>query len=292
MTFHIPIMVTEILESLHIEKNDIVLDATAGLGGHSEAFLNKLSSSGLLICSDQDNEAISFCQEKFKENTNVKVIKSNFSNILSSLADLKITPNKILLDLGYSSYQLDQSNRGFSFLKDEPLDMRMSQENRLSAKHILHTYSLAQLSDMFYQHGDLIHNKKLCQNIIDTRKKESFKTTFQLVDCIKKSYFFGNNRKNYMKICSQVFQALRIEVNKEFDHINSFLNQLNEQMTQNSRISFLTFHSSEDRLIKHWFKKNKELFKPINKKVIQASQSEILQNSRSKPAKLRTYIKL
>ncbi|RAP37223.1 16S rRNA (cytosine(1402)-N(4))-methyltransferase [Candidatus Marinamargulisbacteria bacterium SCGC AAA071-K20] len=293
MTRHIPVLLEDVLNNLDIQKDDIVLDGTAGFGGHSEQLLNKLDTSGTLICCDQDKVAIEHCKTKFDSHNNVLFYNINYSSIFDVLKKQKSKPpNKILIDLGFSSFQLDSAGRGFSFLQDEPLDMRMDTSKSQTAAKILNAYNKNELSDLFFNNGELYHNKKLSENIVIERKKQKIETTFQLVEIIKKSYFFSNSRKQYMKVSSQIFQALRIEVNKEFDHMLKFLQHAIDNLPPEGRIAIITFHSTEDRLVKQLFKPLKKTIAPIHKKVIQATQEEIRLNSRSKPAKLRTYIKV
>jgi 16S rRNA (cytosine1402-N4)-methyltransferase len=278
---HIPIMVKEIIDILDIQPHDVVLDGTIGFGGHAKYILPRLTN-GHYIGIDQDEDAIAYCKPLFSDQ-NVTLIHDNYSKIKKHLhTNPKLTPTKILLDLGFSSYQLDSSGRGFSFLNEEPLDMRLSTQTETTAATILNTYAKTDLSDLFYHHGDLIHNKKLVENIIRHRP---IHTTSQLQMLIKKSYVF-RNRSQLMKTCSQVFQGLRIKVNNEMEHLTQFLESLPQITEKNARIAILTFHSGEDRLVKQFVNQHPQL-KKINKKVIVANQDEIKKNSRSKPAKLR-----
>ena len=285
-TPHIPIMVNEIIDILDIQPHDVVLDGTIGFGGHATQIL-PLLIQGHYIGIDQDEDAITYCKTLFS-NQNVTLIQDNYANAKEHLkANPKLTPTKILLDLGFSSYQLDSSGRGFSFLKDEPLDMRLSTQTETTAAEVLNTYAKTDLSDLFYHHGDLIHNKKLVENIVRHRPVH---TTDQLQTLIKKSYVF-RNRSQLMKTCSQVFQALRIVVNNEMTHLTQFLESLPQLLKPDARIAILTFHSGEDRLVKQFVNQHPQL-KKINNKVIVANQDEIKKNSRAKPAKLRGIVYL
>lgn len=282
-------MLQEILELLEIQPTDTLLDGTLGFGGHSAAFLDALNSPQQLYAIDQDPEAIAFSSERLGDG--VSISRCNFSEFDTAFSPQPVF-NKVLLDLGFSSYQLDSSNRGFSHQGEEPLDMRMNPDADTSAADILNTYSEQELSDMFFNWGELRQNKVLSRNIIQTRKASPFSTTDQLMEMIKKSYSFNNNRSKFMKTAAQVFQALRMEVNSEFEHITTFIDKLAAHTAPNARIAILTFHSGEDRLVKHTFRDLKDTFKKINKHVITATQDEIKQNSRSKPAKLRVYEKI
>ena len=289
---HIPVLYQACMDHLDIEPNDIVLDGTLGFGGHSQGILEKLGPKGRLIGLDQDPYAIQYCQSRFSSHSQIHFFQLNFSQFSKALAkeDLHFI-NKGLLDLGMSSYHLDSSERGFSFLKSEPLDMRMNPKNPLSATTILKDYSEESLTQLFQTYGDLYRCQKLVSNIIYFRKQHALDTTDDLIQIIKKSFFFKNRRSLYMKTCSQVFQALRIEVNQEFNHLSSFLNQVLDFLAPKGRIAIISFHSSEDRLVKHFIKGHKSLIKPCYKGVLTASQTEIKENSRSKSAKLRVFEK-
>ena len=295
MTFsspHLPVLLHDVIEQLQIKKEDIVIDGTIGFGGHSGEILPLLSQKGKLIGLDQDLEALTFCKNRFLPHKNVTLINDNFSNIHHLIVTKKIPmPSKIFLDLGYSSFQLDHSARGFSFSTTQPLDMRMDKNSTITASDILNRYTKEKLSNMFYQLGELHHNKVLSENIIRGRRKKRITTTKELIEIIKNSYKF-RNRALMMKIFSQVFQALRIETNQELVHLKHFLEDLPHYLQTGGIICIITFHSIEDRIVKQFFKEHHTLFKPLHKKVIQADQNAIKKNSREKPAKLRSYIRL
>lgn len=287
---HIPILLTEILSLLSIKANDTIIDATVGYGGHSQAFLNRLSEKGFLFGIDRDIEAIEYSKTRFKNHQNKSLIQAKYSEISSLISNKKIQPATILfVDLGISSYQIDTPKRGFSFLEKNPLDMRMNQkQDKITAQHILETACKDTLHQMFYNYAEIKKPDRLVQTIINYRKTNRFNQSEDLKNCIKKSFYFNNNRNRFLKCCAQVFQALRIEVNQELEELNILLNNCSKILKPNAKVAFLSFHSLEDRMIKHYFKK-KPSFKAINKKVIQASQEEIRKNSRSKSAKLRVY---
>ena len=286
---HIPILLDEIDHWLTVQDSDVLFDATLGFGGHARHLTKYLSSQGVFIGTDLDPFAIKSNRHWTDNCQNMHIFNQSYTEITDILKQIKRPHiNKIVIDLGLSSYQLDGSHRGFQFQDNEPLDMRFNPEQDLSAADILNTYSFQELSDMFYLHSNLHQNKKLSQCIIDTRKKQPLTSTAHLIDCIKSSYFFRSNRRLFIKTCSQVFQAIRMEVNQELTHIRDFLNQVPSIMAPNGRIALITFHSVEDKLVKQFFTSKKE-FKKCNKKVIRASQEEIQANSRSKSAKLRVY---
>lgn len=284
---HIPVLLSETLDLLDIQQNDVVLDGTIGFGGHSSAILEKLGPKGVLCGIDQDLEAIKFCEKKFEMDPRVRIKHGNFSEFRTLFPDVPFT--KLLVDLGYSSFQLDSAQRGFSHQVDEPLDMRMNTNAKQTAGKILTNFTASELSDIFFHFGELHHNKRLVETICLMRKKEPFKTTSQLIIAVKQSFSFNNNRGLFMKTMAQVFQALRIATNKEWEHLSTYLSHIPTTLPEQGRAVFLTFHSGEDKLVKHFFKPLKETLKPLTKHVVIASQEEIKQNSRSKPAKLRGY---
>ena len=289
---HIPIMVNECLEFLSLEQNDCVIDGTLGFGGHSEAILNQLGQNGSIIGLDQDKDAINFCKNKFKNDNRIHCIQDNASNFNVALKRLEQTSfQKFFMDLGLSSYQLDHPDRGFSYSRNAPLDMKMNQSAQKSASDILNTYEENELHLLFTDHSDLRCPPKFIDNIIKKRRKSPFSTTDELITSIKQSFYFKNSRRLYLKICAQVFQSLRIEVNQELTRLNQILEKINTHLPTNGRAVFLTFHSIEDRIIKHFFQARKNTFKKITKHVVKPTQDEIKKNSRSKPAKLRGYIK-
>ena len=286
-TIHIPVLLNDVIEQLDIQPHDVILDGTLGFGGHASHLIKNLTT-GRYIGIDQDHKARNYCHDLFDDAPNMHILSGNFSEALWTAEKEKHPlPTKLLLDLGYSSFQLDRSERGFSFLKNEPLNMRMNVSKSKTAAQVLNTYTEKQLSDIFFNFGELYKNKILVQNIKETRRKKPFAMTNDLVDIIKKSYFFNNKRPMFMKICSQVFQALRIEVNDELKHLTIFLKTL-EKLPIGTRIAIISFHSIEDRLIKVFVRDN-TLFKPLTKKPIQASQEELSENSRAKSAKLRVF---
>ena len=284
---HIPVLLDEVITHLDIQANDIVLEGTCGFGGHSEKILETLSPKGLYIGIDQDLDALTYCQEKFKAHKNATFFHQNFSNFDTLFTKEKLPPfTKCLLDLGVSSHQLDQADRGFSHRYSAQLDMRMNQKSTLTAASILNTYSEKALSDMFFQYGELRHNKKLVDAICHTRKTTPITTTDDLKTLIKKSYYFRNSRSIYMRTCSQVFQALRIECNQELEHLNTLLQKLEQHSQKNSLTAIITFHSLEDKCIKTFVKESKTL-ELTQKSVIKPSKQERTKNPRSRSAKCR-----
>ena len=287
---HIPVMLNEVLTHLNLQKTDIIIEGTAGFGGHSQHLVSALSSSGTYIGIDRDPSAVQYCQTLFKNDTNAHVhhdIALNFDRIMHKHNLTSFT--KFFLDLGVSSYQLDQAERGFSHRFDGPLDMRMNTQQETHAKDILNSYSKQELSDLFYHYGELKHNKKLVENIVQARKKKQLNTTHDLRECIKRSYPV-KNRPFFMRICSQVFQAIRIEVNEELTKLPELLKKIEHFAAPNAIIVILSFHSLEDRCVKRYVKTSETLyFSP--KSVIKPSKEESAQNARSSSTKCRVIHK-
>ncbi|NDC82822.1 16S rRNA (cytosine(1402)-N(4))-methyltransferase RsmH [bacterium] len=282
---HVPVLLDPTVELLAITESDVVLDATVGFGGHASEIIKRYPKR--FIGMDQDPAAIEFSHQRLGHQA--LLIQSNFQSAKIKLQEAGISAlDKVLIDLGISSYQLDHSGRGFSFLKSEPLDMRMNPESGQTAAQWLRSSDATQLSDAFYHFGELIHNKKLVESIVISRRKGRIERTDDLNDLIKRSYYFGS-RPKMMKIMSQVYQAIRIAINNELNVIPIFFKNTLPMLSNGGRIAIITFHSIEDRLVKHFFQEQKDYFRPVNKKVIVATDIEIRQNSRAKSAKLRVY---
>lgn len=256
-----------------------------GYGGHAESLAQCLDQ-GRLIGLDRDQVAVAYSTQRLSHNPRVAVFQANYDEFPRVLQLLQVDKvDKILLDLGVSSLQLDDPTRGFSFQKEGPLDMRMSADG-ISALDILKTYDSAALIHLFKTWGDLRHPEKLVQHIVQARKTGLPDTTLGLVQFIKKSFFFKNSRQLYMKTCSQVFQALRMEVNQEMPHLTQCLEQIPLYLRPEGRVAIITFHSLEDRLVKLFFK-DKKSFVPVGKKVIAPTYAQAGINPRAKSAKLR-----
>ena len=300
---HFSVMKQECIENLNIKDNGIYVDGTIGLAGHSSEILKRIPS-GFLYGFDQDDFAVSKSNEKLSViGTNYKIIRDNFVNMKKVLNDLGVEKvDGILLDLGVSSPQIDNGERGFSFMKDAVLDMRMDTRNKLTAKKIVNEYSFNDLTNIFYSFGEEKFSKVIANNIVKYREKKEIETTLELVGIIEssvpKKYFVTKHPER------QIFQALRIEVNSELNVLNECLPDAINLLTKGGRLCVITFHSLEDRIVKKIFKKYSEIdevvkgmpiipdeYKPlikiINNKPILASDEEIEQNSRSKSAKLR-----
>lgn len=300
---HYSVMLKEIIDSLNIKSDGIYVDATLGYAGMSKEILKKLKT-GKLICFDQDREAISYSKQVLEEiGGNFQIINTNFVNLKEELNKLGITKvDGIIFDLGFSSPQIDEDTRGFSFMKDAPLDMRMNLDSKVTAKDIVNDYSEEELWNIFFKYGEEKLSKVISKKIVSIRKENKITTTLELVEIIKQAvganYFYKNHPER------KIFQALRIEVNKELEVLEQVLPDAIDLLNKGGRISVITFHSLEDKIVKKIFKENSEIdemvkglpeipknylpkIKLVNKKPITPSAEELQENSRSHSAKLR-----
>lgn len=295
---HIPILLNEAIESLNIKSNGIYLDLTVGMGGHSSEILKRLKN-GLLVGFDKDLFAIEESRKRLsKIGSNFQLIHSDFNNVADELAKLNINAvDGILVDLGISSPQVDNAERGFSYSKDARLDMRMNTNQALDAHFVVNNYSEDELITIFYNYAEVKLAKQVANAII---KNRPINTTLELAEVIKSAY--PAKLLSLKNPCKAVFQAIRIEVNNEFSSINSMLVQALNLLKKDSSLAIITFHSLEDSIIKKFFGnliKSKHPSKmPINEeknyivKVYSPSKVEISENNRSRSAKLRVLTKL
>ena len=302
---HEPVMLEECIKGLDIKKEGIYVDGTLGGAGHSKEILKRLSKKGRLIGIYRDEEALSAAKANLKEFENVTYIHDNHDNIKQILEKLGINDvDGILLDLGVSSYQLDERNRGFSYLGENELDMRMDKSQELTAKEVVNKYKEEELADIIYKYGEEKFSRKIAKNICIQRKQKEINTTKELVEIIEKSIpkKFQNNGHPAKK----TFQAIRIEVNNEIKPLYETIKNSIECLKPKGRLVVITFHSIEDRAVKKAFVDAKgkctcpkdlpycicgakSLGEIITKKPIIATEEEIQRNSRSKSAKLRIF---
>lgn len=290
---HVPVLLNEAIDSLNIKPDGFYIDGTLGDGGHSLAILEKLSSKGLLLSIDQDQHAIDFVKEYYKENLkdNWKIVRSNFKNLNKLAKDIGREADGILLDIGLSSRQLESShNRGFSYLEqDEPLDMRMDTNLGVTAKDLLNALSEQELTYIFRKYGEERYSSKIAKEI----KKEisNINTVGDLTRVIYKVVPAG--KSNIKNPSRRVFQALRIVVNDELESLKEALENSFEILSKNGRISIISFHSLEDRIIKQFYIEKQRSGEGVllNKNHIAPTDEEIKQNPRAASAKLRTLIK-
>jgi len=299
-TYHIPVLLKESVDGMNIHTGSVCVDVTFGGGGHSREILSRLGSKGHLYSFDQDEDAIG----NIEEDDRFTFVHGNFRYLKNFLKYYNIDAiDAILADLGVSSHHFDESDRGFSFrFENEILDMRMNRKAKKTAAYILNTYSEEKLSDVFYLYGELRQARRIASVVVKTRQQKKYKTIKDLL--VTLDAFVGKEKEK--KVLAQAFQALRIEVNEEMDALKEMLEQSLEVLKIGGRISVITYHSLEDRLVKNFFKTgnfegkvDKDFFgnistpfKLINNKVIIPSGEEQEQNPRSRSAKLRIAEKI
>ena len=300
---HKPVLLNECIDGLNIKPKGIYVDGTLGGAGHSSQILKQLTDAGMLIGIDRDDEALQASKQKLSDYNNVKYIHGNHDDIMQILEDCGIEKvDGILLDLGVSSYQLDEKNRGFSYMAEADLDMRMDKTQSKDAKYVINNYSEEELANIIYQYGEEKFSRKIAKEIAIARKIKPIETTTELVEIIKKCIPFSKDGHP----AKRTFQAIRIEVNDElnplFDTICDCIKVLNPQ----GRLCVITFHSLEDRTVKKAMQSmegrctcppglpycmcgNKSFGQIVTKKAILPSDEEMKENSRSKSAKLRIF---
>lgn len=297
--YHIPVLINEVLEYLNIKPDGVYVDCTFGGGGHGKAILQHLNENGRLIAFDQDEDA----KRNIPGDERVIFIANNFRYLQRFLRLNAIDEvDGILADLGVSSHQFDEGERGFSIRFDASLDMRMNQRQTKTAIEVLNEYSEHQLHKLFEQYGEVTNSKTLAKTIVEARRTAPLKTTGNLKNVL--SPVVKGNPNKYL---AQVFQALRIEVNDEMGALKEMLEQVPSVLKQSGRIAIITFHSIEDRIVKTFFKDNTfetpdenpfkttertKVLKPVNKKPIVATNEEIKKNPRTRSAKLRVAEKI
>ena len=300
---HYSVLLKESIDGLNIKDGGTYVDCTLGYAGHSKVILEN-NKKGKQFAFDEDENAVKYSKEALSSiGDNFTIFKENFANLKETLEKENILKvDGFLFDLGFSSPQIDDAKRGFSFKLNAPLDMRMDTQNSLTAKDVVNTYSLEKLTEIFFKFAEEKYSKVIASAICKERKNKEIVTTFELVDIIQKavgaSYFYKNHPER------EIFQAIRIEVNNELSVIEKALPDAIDMLSKGGRICVITFHSLEDRLVKQIFKKYSEVddilkgmidipdeYKPkikiINKKPILPTDEEINENSRSHSAKLR-----
>ena len=300
---HESVLLKETIESLNLKDDSIIVDMTLGFAGHSSQILKRIKN-GYLFAFDQDEEALAYSKDKLSTiANNFQIIDSNFVYAKDKLKELGVDKvDGILYDLGVSSPQLDEDYRGFSYRFDAPLDMRMDKDNKLTAKIIVNTYSYEDLKKIFKDYGESKFSSSIAKNIVKYRETKEIETTLELVDIIKDSVPYKERIKKHP--AKQIFQALRIEVNKELEVLEKSLDDSLSILNVGGRIAVITFHSLEDRIVKKKFNEITEIdplskglpnipldklpdFKLITKKGIKASEEELLHNNRAHSATLR-----
>ncbi len=299
---HVPVLLEECIEGLDIKPDGVYVDGTAGGAGHSSAIAARLGENGRLIALDRDPDAVRTASERLSVFPNVTVIHSNYSQMRQVLDEIGVGKvDGVLMDLGVSSYQLDEGSRGFSYHSDAPLDMRMSKEG-VSAADIVNTYSEPELARIIFEYGEEKFSRRIASNIIAAREKAPIETTLQLADIIRNSV--PQKARREKNPCKKTFQAIRIAVNGEFEHLSMGLDEAFYSLKPCGRLAVITFHSLEDRLVKKKFAEwckgcicppdfpqcvcgHKPQGKLVNRKPIEAKEKELERNNRSRSAKLR-----
>ena len=306
---HLPVMYNECIESLNLKSNGIYFDGTLGGGGHSMGILSGSAPNGFLIATDRDADAIDAASKRLKDFHNrLKIVKDNFKNFTKVLDDLEVLNiDGAILDLGVSSYQLDNRERGFAYMsRDVKLDMRMDRSSPLSAYEIVNNYDESKLKYIISTYGEEKFAGTIAKNIVLKRADKPIETTGELVDICDISIPYKFKRDTHP--AKKTFQAIRIAVNEELDGLDTALKDIIKRLNKGGRLAVITFHSLEDRIVKTVFKElqtgcicdkrypcvcgKQAIIKEVNKKPITATEEECLNNSRSKCAKLRVVEKI
>jgi len=281
---HIPVLLKEVVDNLVWKPDGVYVDCTVGEGGHTKAIAERiLETGGKVIGIDVDSEVLQIAERNLEAYPNVQLFKFSYVDLPVLLNLLQVHKvDGLLVDLGVSTYQLKGEGRGFSFNQDEPLDMRMNLESELTAHHVVNTYPEDRLADIIYNYGEERFARRIAHSIVQNRP---INTTRELVEAIRKAlpYKEIHNRKRHF--ATKTFQAIRIEVNKELENLTKFLSFAPDLLTPGGRIAIISFHSLEDRLVKHTFKNDPRL-EPLGD-FIAPSMEEIAENPRSRSAKLR-----
>lgn len=293
---HKPVLLNEVISSLNIKKHGIYVDLTLGGAGHSKEILKNLGHTGFLFAFDQDEQAINIAKENLKDYSNYKIFNTNFRNMKTVLKEENITEvDGVLIDLGMSSFQIDDHSRGFSYMYDGPLDMRMDKSTSLTAKDIVNNYPVEKLEQIFRVYGEEKNSYKIAKEIV---KRRPLNTTFDLVEVTDLFFSKGHSAK-------KVFQALRIYINNEIKVLEATLPDVISLLKKDGVVSIITFHSLEDKIVKNYFKElaEEKVIKGLptlpkqmpmrygKKKSYKPTNKEISNNTRSKSAILRVLIK-
>ena len=304
---HIPVLLQECIDGLNIKENGIYVDGTLGGAGHSSKIAERLSNKGTLIGIDRDTEALKSASEKLKVFNNVRYVHGNHDDIKNILEDLEVeSVDGILLDLGVSSYQLDEALRGFSYMQDAPLDMRMDKTSDLTAEYIVNSYTEQDLAKIIYEYGEEKFSRNIAKKICEYRKDKKIETTKDLTEIIEKAIPGFAKKEGHP--AKRTFQAIRIEVNDEIKPLYNTVKNCIDVLKPGGRLCIITFHSLEDRAVKQAYIDAqgkctcpgdlpycvcgyKSLGKVITKKPILPTKEEASENSRSRSAKLRIFEK-
>lgn len=307
---HIPVMFNECLDALDIKPNGIYVDGTVGGAGHSSEIVKRLADGGRLIAVDRDEDALKASSERLKNfKDKVTFVHDDYKNLCARLDELGVDKvDGILLDLGVSSYQLDNAERGFSYMKDAPLDMRMDRSQSQSAYGVVNGFSESELTRILFDYGEEKLARQIARNIVNKRQANPIKTTLELASIVEASYP-AKTRWKFGHPAKRTFQAIRIQVNGELAMLDEAVTEMARRLKKGGRMAVITFHSLEDRIVKSAFKQlslactcppdfpvcvcgKVQEVELVNKKPIIASDEELEKNSRSQSAKLRVIQKL
>lgn len=307
---HIPVMLNECLEGLNIKADGTYVDGTVGGAGHSIEIVKRLSENGRLICVDKDEDALKAAGERLAPyKDRVTFIHDDYKNLVNELDSIGVGKvDGILLDLGVSSYQLDNAERGFSYMKDAPLDMRMDRSQRISAHEVVNGYTESELARILFDYGEEKLARQIARNIVRARSEKPIETTLELAKIVEDTYP-AKTRWKFGHPAKRTFQAIRIEVNDELSSLGEAVTAMARRLEKGGRMAVITFHSLEDRIVKSAFKElslactcppdfpvcvcgKVQEVERVNKKPITASEEELENNSRSQSAKLRVIEKL
>lgn len=308
---HIPAMPKEIVHYLNCMPGNIIVDCTLGGSGHASVICKQIMPTGLLIGIDQDIDAIKNANKVLKPfKSNVHLFHSNFIHLPDLLNQLDIkTVNGILLDLGLSLHHLESSGRGFSFKRDEPLDMRMDINTEITAEDIINTFDETELAELFKRYGEERWASKIARSIVHKRAVQAISTSVHLADIVSAAIPKSSAAKQKIHPATRVFMALRIAVNNELDKLDTFMENVPTLLAPNGRLCVISYHSLEDRIVKHWIKHfetecvcpkeipacvcdKKRLFRSFKKKIIRPTEEEINNNPNARSAKLRVAEKI
>jgi len=283
---HIPVLKNEVIEYLDPKENENFIDGTFHMGGHSELILEKTGPKGKILGIEIDEDIYKEAEKKFKDNERVIIANDSYANLESIVEKYNFKDiDGILLDVGMSSWHIDESKRGFTFQKNEPLNMLFQKEGK-TAEEIVNNYSKEDLEKILREYGEEKKARKIAEAILKARKEKPIRTTFELIDVIKKAVLAKG-----ISPLQKTFQAIRIEANKELENLKGVLPDALRMLKIGGRLGVISFHSGEDRIVKEFIKEHKQEVEILNKKPITSTREESMQNPRSRSAKLRVIIK-
>ncbi|MFC1624151.1 16S rRNA (cytosine(1402)-N(4))-methyltransferase RsmH [Candidatus Omnitrophota bacterium] len=297
LTLHNPALLEEVIHFLNPVPGNIIIDATIGGAGHAEEIMPKLWPGGMLIGIDRDSESLRIAHERLTGlKGQFKLVNKNFRDLKKITQDLKIGEiDGIVFDVGISSIQMETAERGFSIKHPGPLDMRMDRNQSLTAKDLVNSLSEIELSDLIRNYGEERFHRRIAKGIVAARKRKEIQSTFDLADIVLSNIPYGNRRKRRrIHPATRTFQAFRIRVNDELVSLEEALGGTPDVLKKGGRVSIISFHSLEDRIVKNILKKfnTQGIFRTLTKKPIRAKEEEILKNPRARSAKLRAAVKL